>query len=321
MSEAPLLEAVGLVKRYRVAGRTVQALRGVSLAIEQGETLGLLGESGCGKSTLGRCLLKLEEPDEGELRFAGESLRGARALAALRRRTGLIFQDPFASLDPRMRIETIVAEPLAIHGVGSRSTRRARVAELLAQVGLSADALSRYPHEFSGGQRQRIGIARALALEPALVIADEPVSALDVGVQAQVANLLAELGRRLKLSLLLISHDVRLVLHLSRRVAVMYLGRIVELAPAAELAARPRHPYTRALLGAVPSLAAPGALSPQLAGEPPSPSAPPSGCAFHPRCPVYAARRGVACRDTAPPTEAVGPAHSVACHERDTPMG
>jgi oligopeptide/dipeptide ABC transporter ATP-binding protein len=319
MSGAPLLEAVGLVKRYRVAGRTVEALRGVSLAIAEGETLGLLGESGCGKSTLGRCLLRLEEPDEGELRFAGAPLRGARALAALRRRTGLVFQDPFASLDPRMRIERIVAEPLAIHRVGSRRTRRARVAELLAQVGLPKDALSRYPHEFSGGQRQRIGIARALALEPSLVIADEPLSALDVGVQAQVANLLGELGRRHRLSLLLISHDVRLVLHLSRRVAVMYLGRIVELAPAAELAARPRHPYTRALLGAVPSFAAPGAGGEALAGEPPSPSAPPTGCTFHPRCPVYAARRGAACRDAVPALEPVGPAH-VSCHERDAPM-
>jgi peptide/nickel transport system ATP-binding protein len=321
-----LLEASGLVKQYRGPGdRTVHALRGVDLRIAEGETLGLVGESGCGKSTLGRCLLRLEELDAGTVRFEGELLSGRpRSLRGLRRRTGIIFQDPFSSLDPRMRVEAIVGEPLAIHRLGSHAARRARAATLLAQVGLPEDALARYPHEFSGGQRQRIGIARALALEPRLVVADEPVSALDVSIQAQIANLLAELQRRHRMSLLLISHDLRLVAHLSRRVAVMYLGRIVEEGPVSEIAARPRHPYTRALLEATPSPAGashPGSR-PVLGGEPPSATAPPPGCGFHPRCPLFAARGRAACRERSPELERVGPEHDVACHEEhDSPPG
>jgi oligopeptide/dipeptide ABC transporter ATP-binding protein len=312
----PLLEARALCRSYRTAGGRVRALRGVDLAIAAGETLGLVGESGCGKSTLARVLLRLEELDSGSVRFAGRevSAAGGRGLRAFRREAQLVFQDPVASLDPRQRVLAIVGEPIAVHRLArSRAARRARVAGLLEQVGLPAAALERYPHELSGGQRQRVGIARALAVEPRLLVADEPVSALDLGVQAQIVNLLLELQRRRGLSLLFISHDLRLVLRIARRVAVMYLGRIVEEAAAGELAAGARHPYTRALLAATPTLA--GGAASTLGGEPPSALAPPAGCAFHPRCPLYARLQGAACRERDPTLSEVSPTHRVACHE------
>jgi len=232
----------------------VQAVRDVSFAIEAGETFGLVGESGSGKTTTGRCVLRLVEPTTGRVRFQGEDVLALdrRRLRAMRRQMQMVFQDPYASLNPRHRVSTILEEPLDIHQVGTPTWRRARATELLELVGLDRDALTRYPHEFSGGQRQRIGIARALALEPSLIVADEPVSALDVSVQAQIVNLLAQLQQQLSLTYLFISHDLRLVRHICTRVAVMYQGRIVELAPVASLFDTPRHPYTQALLSAVP---------------------------------------------------------------------
>uniref|UniRef100_UPI0022EA767D ABC transporter ATP-binding protein n=1 Tax=Falsiroseomonas oryzae TaxID=2766473 RepID=UPI0022EA767D len=277
----PLLVAQGLSKRFPVLGGAlglaqvgeVRAVEEVDLEIARGEVLGLVGESGCGKSTLGRLLIRLIEPSAGRVMFEGADLAAARGveLRRLRRRMQMVFQDPFGSLNPRMRVGEIVAEPLRLAGV-NRAERSARAAALLAQVGLQADHALRYPHQFSGGQRQRIGIARALALDPALVVCDEPVSALDVSVQAQVVNLLRDLQRARGLSYLFVSHDLRVVRHVSDRVAVMYLGRIVETGPARELYADPLHPYTRALLDAAP-LPRPGARPPRqpLGGEIPSP--------------------------------------------------
>jgi oligopeptide/dipeptide ABC transporter ATP-binding protein len=290
----------------------------VSLEVRPGETLGLVGESGCGKSTLGRLLLRLIEPTSGDVRFAGHSLLalGARDLRALRRQMQIVFQDPYGSLNPRMRVGTIVGEGLAIHRLGTRSERRGRVRELLDMVGLPPEAASRYPHEFSGGQRQRIGIARALAVRPRFIVADEAVSALDVSIQAQILNLLQDLRAKLGLTMLFIAHDLRIVEHVSDRVAIMYLGRIVELASTAEIYSNPRHPYTRALLAAVPvpdprqrnSRMSHGRLV--LGGDVPSPISPPSGCAFHPRCP----HAEDVCRRVVPPLEAGRGGHAVACH-------
>jgi len=286
----PLLELEGVAKRFRARdGKgVVVAVDGVDLAIHPGETLGIVGESGCGKSTLGRLMLRLIEPDAGAVRFAGEDLLRL-APAALRRRRRdmqLIFQDPYASLDPRCTVGTSIAEPLVIHRIGDGPARRRKVGELLELVGLEPDAAGRYPHEFSGGQRQRIGIARAIALEPKLIVADEPVSALDVSIQSQVLNLLVDLKARLGLSYVFISHDLAVVEHISDRVAVMYLGRVVELADKRRLYARPAHPYTEALFSAIPE---PDPDRRQqriiLAGDVPNPEAPPSGCPFHPRCP------------------------------------
>jgi len=319
-SAAPLVEVCDLVKHFPVGRRlfgrpraVVCAVDGVSLAIAEGETLGLVGESGCGKSTLGRLVLRLLEPTAGEVRFAGRSMREVdrRELRALRRRMQIVFQDPFGSLNPRMRVGSIVGEGLAIHRIGTRAERAARVAELLGLVGLSPDAAERYPHEFSGGQRQRIAIARALAVEPAFIVADEPVSALDVSIQAQILNLLRDLRDRFGLTLLFISHDLRVVEHVSHRVAIMYLGRLVEIGPRERIFAAAHHPYTRALLSAVP-VVDPASRRERvvLSGEPPSPLAPPSGCAFHPRC-QYAQP---VCREVTPPLRAAGPAHAVACH-------
>jgi peptide/nickel transport system ATP-binding protein len=295
----------------RVEGH-VRAVDGVSLEIARGETLGLVGESGCGKSTLGRTVLRLLEPTSGSVRFDGAELVGmpARELRALRRRMQIVFQDPYGSLNPRMTVGQIVGEPFAIHRVAAGAERRRRVLQLLDQMGLRADAHDRYPHELSGGQRQRVGIARAIALDPDLVVADEPVSALDVSIQAQIVNLLQDLQQQRGLAYLFIAHDLKIVQHLSTRVAVMYLGRIVELAPAADLYRDPRHPYTQALLSAVP------VPDPErkrtrilLGGDLPSPSAPPPGCPFHPRCPHALDR----CRVEAPPLREVAPGHQAAC--------
>jgi oligopeptide/dipeptide ABC transporter ATP-binding protein len=323
MSEptVPLVEARRLTKRFPVGrdvlGRPrgwVHAVSDVSLTIRAGDTLGLVGESGCGKSTLGRLLLRLIEPSGGDVLFEGRSLLGLRggALRRLRPSMQIVFQDPYGSLDPRMRVTQIVGEGLAIHRVGTRAERRAHVRELLELVGLPPEVGDRYPHEFSGGQRQRIGIARALALAPRFVVADEAVSALDVSIQAQILNLLQDLQRRLSLTLLFISHDLRVVEHLADRVAIMYLGRIVEEGPRDAVYGHARHPYTRALLSAVPvpDPARPRAARERPLGEPPSPVSPPSGCAFHPRCP-HATQQ---CRVERPPLAVGSTTHAVACH-------
>jgi oligopeptide/dipeptide ABC transporter ATP-binding protein len=311
----PLLELAGVSKHYTAKdGRgTVRAVDGVSLALAPGETLGIVGESGCGKSTLARLMLRLIEPTAGAIRFNGDNLRelDARALRARRRDMQIVFQDPYASLDPRLSVGAIIAEPLEIHGLGDQRSRRARVGELLALVGLPADAAGLYPHEFSGGQRQRIGIARAIALEPKLVVLDEPVSALDVSIQSQILNLLMELKERLRLSYVFISHDLGVVEHVSDRVAVMYLGRIVESADAAALFAASRHPYTQALISAVPE---PDPDSRRqrmvLAGDLPNPEAPPPGCPFHPRCPRSMER----CKSEPPVLRDIETNHRVSCH-------
>ncbi|HEY8612818.1 MAG TPA: oligopeptide/dipeptide ABC transporter ATP-binding protein, partial [Roseomonas sp.] len=276
-----------------------------------------VGESGCGKSTLGRLALRLDEPDAGSVRFAGIDLR-AMAPAALRRQRRymqMIFQDPYASLDPRMTVGQAVAEPLRLHGIVPRAGERARVQELLARVGLRPEHVDRWPHEFSGGQRQRIAIARALASGPRLIVGDEPVSALDVSVQAQVINLLQDLIREFRLAFVLISHDLAVVRHVADRVVVMYLGRIVEEGPAAQLFATPRHPYTRALLASVPGAGGKGA---PLQGDLPSPISPPAACRFHTRCPFVQP----ICREQDPPlvagATATTPAHRAACHFQDT---
>jgi oligopeptide/dipeptide ABC transporter ATP-binding protein len=319
-----VLEVDGLTKEFpirsgllqRETGR-VRAVQDVSFRIERGETLALVGESGCGKTTVSRCILRALPPTSGAIRFSpqdGTTIDMAplsrRELRPLRRHIQMIFQDPYASLNPRMMIGDIIAEPLLVNGVPA-AQRRARVTELLGLVGLPAVARTRFPHAFSGGQRQRIGIARALALDPALVVADEPVSALDVSVQAQIINLLLELQDRLHLSMLFVAHDLGVVRHVSDRVAVMYVGRIVETAPTAALYTRPRHPYTEALLAAVPK-ADPALRDTVTApiGEIADPFNPPPGCAFHPRCP-YAVER---CRVEIPALQEIAPAHWSACH-------
>jgi oligopeptide transport system ATP-binding protein len=320
----PLLEVRDLVKHFplrrgwlRRAVGAVRAVDGVSFDIRAGETLGLVGESGCGKTTTGRCILRLVEPSAGQVRFDGRDVlaQDRRQLRALAREMQIVFQDPYASLDPRMRVGAIVGEAIAIHRLAANAREAAeRVAALLEMVGLQADDARRYPHEFSGGQRQRIGIARALAVGPRLLVCDEPVSALDVSVQAQVVNLLQDLQDRLGLTYLFIAHDLALVEHFSDRVAVMYLGRIVEVAPATELYSRPLHPYTEALLAAVP-LPDPRLRRTRvrLQGEVPNPAAPPAGCPFHTRCPIA---RFPLCSTTAPALKEGAGGHAVACHFR-----
>lgn len=315
-----LLVVRDLVKQFpvrrgafkRVVGH-VKAVDRVSFSIASGETLALVGESGSGKTTTGRCILRLMEPSSGEIYFDGEDLLGLEPprLRRTRRKMQIIFQDPHSSLNPRMKIADIVSEPLVVHRVGDRRQIAERTVELLRLVGLDPSAGSRFPHEFSGGQRQRIGIARAIALHPRFIVADEPVTALDVSIQAQILNLLLELQERLLLSYLLIAHDLRIVEQISDRVAVMYLGRIVELAPKGELYARPLHPYTQALLEAIPE-PTPGAKKERALseGDPPSPLAPPSGCHYHPRCPVAVDE----CRVHSPRLVDSGGGHWVACH-------
>jgi oligopeptide/dipeptide ABC transporter ATP-binding protein len=326
-ANAPLVRALGLGKRFPVTKGAVlrrevgqvRAVDDVSLDIAAGESLGLVGESGSGKSTTARLITRLIEPTSGSVAFDGRDITrlGGSELRALRREIGIVFQDPYSSLDPRATVGQSIGEPLAIHRVPG--DRRAMVAELMESVGLSADRADRYPHEFSGGQRQRVALARTLAIGPRFIVLDEPVSALDVSVQAQILNLLADLRRDRGLTYLFISHDLGVVRQVCDRVAVMYLGGIVEVAAAEDLYRRPRHPYTSALLSAVPG--GPGGRRRErivLSGDVPSPADPPSGCPFHPRCPVARARAGgdgqpERCRTERPPLAEVGSGHSVAC--------
>ena len=321
-AQIPVLEVRDLVKHYSVGGsffgrgrKQLRAVDGVSFSIGQGETLGLVGESGCGKSTVGKAVLRLVEPTSGQVTLEGEEITGLGSAALLdrRKRMQVIFQDPYSSLNPRMTAGEIVQEPLINFGIGSRAEQRDRVALLFARVGLRPDQRANYPHEFSGGQRQRLGIARALALGPSVIIGDEPVSALDVSVQAQVINLMMDLQQEFGLSYLFVAHDLGVVEHISHRVAVMYLGKIVEIAARAALFETPKHPYTEALLAAVP-VSHPRARRARtvLTGDVPSPINPPPGCRFHTRCPIAVAR----CRQEEPPLVVDASGHGVACHLR-----
>lgn len=326
----PIVEVVNLKKYYpRKRGpfantrEFVKALDGVSFEIERGETLGLVGESGCGKTTTGRCILRLIEPSSGSVRFSGQDLlpMSKAEMRSMRRHMQMIFQDPYASLNPRMTVASVVEEPLIIYRMGNRRQRLERTEELLDMVGLDSNFLWRYPHEFSGGQRQRIGIARALALNPQFIVADEPVSALDVSVQAQIINLLTELKKKLQLTFLFIAHDLSVVEHFSDRVGVMYLGKIVEISPCSDLFINPLHPYTKVLLDSIP------VPDPEvrrhredIPGEIPTPVAPPPGCRFHTRCPIAVER----CVKEEPSLRELRPNHSVACHladQKEQPSG
>jgi len=313
-NKSELIQVRNLVKHFPIESSddVVKAVDGVSFDIFAGETLGLVGESGCGKSTVGKCLLRLHEPSSGEVLFEGQNLVGLpnKNMQLLRREMQIIFQDPYASLNPRLNILSIVSEPLKIHGIGNKTEQKERVADLLKKVGLDPNYMFRYPHEFSGGQRQRLGIARALALNPKLIIADEPVSALDVSVQAQVVNLLQDLQAEFGLTYLFISHGLAVVEHISQRVAVMYLGKIVEVAEAKELYENPLHPYTKALLSAIP---VPDPKQKRerivLKGDVPTPINPPSGCRFRTRCPFAIED----CARIVPELREIAPGHTAAC--------
>ena len=316
---APLLEGQGLRKYFRMGAHELKAVDGVTLTIRKGETFGIVGESGCGKSTLGRLLIRLLDADAGVLRFDGADMLRLRpdALRRMRRRFQMIFQDPQSSLNPRMKVRRILEEPLRSYGIRG-AERRERVHEMREAVGLPPDALQRYAHEFSGGQRQRIGIARALALKPDFVVADEPVAALDVSIQAQVLNLMMDLKRQFGLTYLFIAHDLNVVEYVSDRVGVMYLGKMVEVSDARALYREPLHPYTQSLLSAIP------APDPQrardqvrLTGEPPHPARPPAGCRFHTRCPFARER----CRKEEPALREVQPGHFASCHYAETLQG
>jgi len=321
VSDCNLVEVTGLTKQYEIGAGSfarlrkavVHAVDGVDLDIRKGETLGLVGESGCGKSTLGRCILRLIEPTSGRVLFDGQDIMALRkgALRLLRRHMQIVFQDPFSSLDPRMTVESAIAQPFDVFPVPEGQSRHERVLALLEAVGLDESSLHRFPHQFSGGQRQRIAIARALALNPQFIVADEPVSSLDVSIRAQILNLLKQLKSRFHLTYLYISHDLSTVKFISDRVAVMYLGKLVEVGPAKTVFAAPKHPYTRALIDAVP-IPEPAARNRRqpMKGEPPSPIAPPSGCRFHPRCPSAMP----ICSQTAPPFLLMTDGHRVACH-------
>ncbi len=319
---SPLLQVTDLVRHFPVRGgvlgrhpQVVRAVDGVSFSVEAGASIGIVGESGCGKSTLARCIVRLLEPDAGQVLFGGTDITHLEraALRPIRRRIGMVFQDPFTSLDPRMTVGEIIAEPAQIGGLGSATDQRARVATLLDLVGLRVGDQVRYPHEFSGGQRQRIGIARALCVEPRLLVCDEPVSALDVSIQAQILNLIGDLRAQLGLTLIVISHNLEVVRHLAEHVLVMYLGMVVEDVPARDAFRRPAHPFTDALRR---SMLVPGGTSSRatpaikIRGDAPDPFDPPSGCRFHPRCP-YAIER---CAAEAPGVSSVGPGHSTRCH-------
>lgn len=324
MAETPLLEVKHLKKHFPIKGGVfsktigyVYAVDDINFTLEKGETLGLVGESGCGKSTTGRTILRLIEPTDGAIYFEGQDITNLdkSAMRALRREMQIIFQDPYASLNPRMTVGSIIGEPLEIHKIAKGSEKEERVASLLQKVGLRAEDMRKYPHEFSGGQRQRIGIARALALNPKLIVCDEPVSALDVSIQAQVINLLEDLQAEFGLSYLFIAHNLNVVEHISNRVAVMYLGQIVELASDEELYRNPQHPYTEALLSAVP-IPDPTVKKKRiiLEGDVPSPINPPKGCHFHTRC-VY---KDKICEEVEPEFKDIGGGHWVACHFRPT---
>lgn len=315
----PLLEVKALTKHFTSKQgffnkeKVVRAVDGVNLTVYPGETVSIVGESGCGKSTTGRCILRLIEPTDGEIWFEGENIRNLNEteLRKARRNMQLVFQDPFASLNPRKTIGQILEDPLIVHGIGSAAERRKQVEEMIGIVGLSKQQLNRFPHEFSGGQRQRIGIARALILRPKLIIADEPVSALDVSIQAQILNLMQDLQKEFKLTYLFISHDLSVVRHISDRVAVMYLGKVVEVADKKSLYEKPTHPYTQALLSAVP-VPDPNQTTQRiiLEGDMPSPANPPTGCTFHPRC-----RHCMEiCKTTVPPLKEQTAGHWVSCH-------
>ena len=317
-----LLELAGLKKHYPVKSSALvkrpsflKAVDGVSLEVQRGECLGLVGESGCGKSTLGRLMLRLEDPTEGKIHFDGQNVLefDKKELKGFRRRVQIIFQDPYSSLNPRRSVGKTIMEPLVIHGLGTKVERREKTLALMSEVGLRPEHYNRFPHEFSGGQRQRIGIARALALNPELVVADEPVSALDVSIQAQVVNLLRELQKKFRLTYVFIAHDLSLIRHVSDRLAVMYLGRLAEIVPKDRFGGSQHHPYTLALLDSIP-IPKPGARgqATPLSGDVPSPIDPPSGCLFHPRCPERIDR----CSAETPALKEVLAGHLIACHRR-----
>ena len=326
MSNAPLFEARNIVKNFQVGGgllskaRYVHAVDDVSLTIEKGETFGLVGESGCGKSTFGRTILRLYEPTSGQILWDGQDITHAN-MRPLRKRMQIVFQDPYASLDPRMTVGDIVGEPLDIQGACSgKEERRDRILELLNLVGLNSEHMNRYPHEFSGGQRQRVSIARAMALHPDFMVCDEPISALDVSIQAQVINMLMELQQKLGMAYLFIAHDLNVVRHISKHVGVMYLGSLVEVCEANSLYRNPMHPYTQALLSAIPIPDPEVSRSRRrvvLEGDVPSPINPPQGCKFHTRCPYVMD----VCRQQRPETITVEPGHTCACHKVKADLG